>query len=440
MKIKFAHVSDCHLGAWRKESLNQVGYQAFSKMIDQIIEENVDFVIISGDLYDVSNPKVVVVDLATKQLKRLIDNGISIYGIMGSHDFSPSGRSMILPLISGGFFKNVSEPSWKGKEGEKSLMLKFFEDPKSKIKITGMRARRRGLEVEDYQKLDLDALEREEGPKVFVLHTLLSEMKPKEFKDMKTAPKSLLPRNFCYYAGGHIHKTLPESLRKTQEPFIIKNDDKLKQKVVYPGSIYPTNFKELEEYKHGGFCLINGDLSEESNKVELRVTYKPLKIKDVITIQIDGNNKPASTVKNLIDSEIENNSFEDKIVTIRILGELSEGKTVEIKSSEIIRKCKEKGAYEVLVNKAGLSSKEYKPIHIEVNQTSEEIESELVHKHAQKSDVKNISKEKMEDLIHRLLKDLGRERKDDEKVKDYEKDIVESFYTIMEIPYEEDEL
>ena len=62
MKIKFAHVSDVHLGAWRNEKINELGYKAFEKIVNNIIEENADFVIISGDLYDVSNPKVEVID------------------------------------------------------------------------------------------------------------------------------------------------------------------------------------------------------------------------------------------------------------------------------------------------------------------------------------------------------------------------------------------
>ena len=108
MKIKFAHVSDCHLGGWRKESLTKLGCQAFTQMIDKIIEEKVDFVIISGDLYDVSNPRVEIVDHATKELKRLYDEGIPVYGIMGSHDFSPSQKSMLRPMISAGFFNSSS--------------------------------------------------------------------------------------------------------------------------------------------------------------------------------------------------------------------------------------------------------------------------------------------------------------------------------------------
>jgi len=151
MKVKFAHISDVHLGAWRNERINELGYKAFEKTVNTIIEENVDFVIISGDLYDVSNPKVDVVDLATRELKKLRDNQIPVYGIMGSHDFSPSNKSMIRPLITAGLFINVS----KGDITDNNkLKLKFTEDPQTKIKITGLRARKRSLEIEDFEILD----------------------------------------------------------------------------------------------------------------------------------------------------------------------------------------------------------------------------------------------------------------------------------------------
>ena len=51
MFVKFAHLSDCHLGVWRNEILNQMGYDAFTQTINKILEEEVDFIIISGDLF-----------------------------------------------------------------------------------------------------------------------------------------------------------------------------------------------------------------------------------------------------------------------------------------------------------------------------------------------------------------------------------------------------
>ena len=277
MKIKFAHVSDCHLGGWRKDSLNKVGCLAFSQMLDKIIEEMLDFVIISGDLYDVSNPKVEIVDFATKQLKRLHDNDIPVYGIMGSHDFSPSGKSMVRPLISAGFYKNVSQPIW-GKNIEFPLRLQLFEDEKTKVKLTGMRGRKKALELDDYKKLDTAFLEEESGEKIFLLHTMLSELKPVEYQNMESGPKSILPRNFIYYAGGHIHKTIPQSLKK--KLYVIKKDFTLDKKVVYPGCLSPTNFLELEKQQYGGFCIVSGELPDG----DLEVRYIKLRIKEIVRL------------------------------------------------------------------------------------------------------------------------------------------------------------
>ncbi len=146
---------------------------------------------------------------------------------------------MIRPLISAGLFIDVS----KGENmDDNKLHLQFFQDPKTKVKLTGLRARKRSLEIEDYKRLAIGDLESEEGIKIFVLHTMLSELKPVEFKDMESAPKSLLPRDFAYYAGGHLHKTVPEKLREGDLSLVLNE----KNKIIYPGSLYPTNFRELE--------------------------------------------------------------------------------------------------------------------------------------------------------------------------------------------------
>jgi hypothetical protein len=432
MTFKFSHVADLHLGGWRRESLNELGYEVFKRIVDKSIDEEVDFFIISGDLYDVSNPQVDVVDLATKQLKRLKDNGISVFGIMGSHDFSPSNKSMIRPLVSAEFFVNVSKPEWDEKNEELPLKLNFFEEPNTKIKLAGMRARKRSLEIEDYQQLNRDYLEQEPGQKIFVLHTMLQELRPKEYKEMKAAGKSFLPKGFLYYAGGHIHKTIPEELR-TKGKITIKKGDDLERKVIYPGAIFPTNFRELEQDQYGGFCIVSGDENE------LEVHYTPIEVRDVISVTVDASNKTVQKVKDMINETINTGDFQDKIITVRLEGYLKAGKSFEIKANEIVQKLKENGAYEVLVNKSHLYSQEYESIRVNTSESTEEIEERLVHEHSQKSDIKNISKEQLEEKIYRLLDIIGREEKPGEKKKNYKRNVLESFYNIMDIPKEEDE-
>ncbi|MFO8017438.1 MAG: DNA repair exonuclease [Promethearchaeia archaeon] len=424
MKFKFAHISDCHLGAWRKESLNHAGYDAFQQMIDQILAQDIDFVLICGDLYDTSNPKVDVVDLATRELTRLSDNNIPVYGIMGSHDFSPSNKSMIRPLISAKLFTNV----FRGNVNEQDqIVLDFTEDPRTNIKLTGLRARKRGLEIEDYKDLERDSLEHEKGNKIFLLHTMLTELKPAEYKEMKSGPKSLLPRGFIYYAGGHVHKTIPERLRK--EPITITPEKELNNKVVYPGCLFPRNFRELEQFQHGGYCIVEGN-SETRN---LTVEFMPIQVKDVVTLHIDGRNKSVQKVKEHIDEEMYAKDLQDKIVTVRIEGELASGKSYEIGVNEIVERMKKQGAFEVLVNKMKLTSKEVAASRVETGENLEEIEERYIYEHAQKSEIGPLSAQDLEKKIHRLIDVMGQEPEPGMKKKDFMRGLVNSFLKIMEI-------
>ncbi len=426
MKIKFAHLSDCHLGAWRNENLNEIGYDAFKQAINKIIEENVDFVIISGDLYDVSNPKVDVVDLTTQQLKKLNDHNILVYGIMGSHDFSPSDKSMIRPLISAGLFINVS----KGEMTEDGkLQLFFTSDKKTNIKITGLRAMKRSLEIEDFRVLERESLENINGVKIFVFHTILSELKPEDHKELESAPKSLLPQNFDYYAGGHIHKTIPGKLREKQEPFSCNTIGN----IIYPGSLYPTNFRELENYGFGGFCVVSGEIENDSLISDLCVEYIPIRIREVKSIKIDCENKSIADVLEQIDKSLEKVEFNEKIVTLRLFGSLSSGKTYDIKTNEVILSIKEKGAFEVFLNKVALTSSEYAPISVVVGKSDREIEETLIHEHAQQMEIKNISKSDLENKIHQLLESIGEERQEGTAVKEYETTVVDNFAKIFKL-------
>ncbi|MFW9894710.1 MAG: exonuclease SbcCD subunit D [Candidatus Thorarchaeota archaeon] len=423
MKIKFAHISDVHLGAWRNERINELGYKAFEETVNNIIKEEVDFVIISGDLYDVSNPKVEVIDLATRELKKLKDREIPVYGICGSHDFSPSNKSMIRPLITAGLFTNVSE----GKITENGkLRLEFTQDNKTEIKITGLRARKRSLEIEDYKNLERESLENEKGPKIFVLHTMLSELKPKEYSDMQSAPKSLLPQGFDYYAGGHLHKTIPEVLR-TKEFYHELNR---KNNIVYSGCIFPSDFREFEVLQHGGFCVITGDTIQ--NQLSLKVKYVPIKVIDVKSIYLDCTNKSVSEVKDLLTNVVSRNDFKEKLVTIRIFGALTSGKTYEIKSNEIVQIFKENGAFEVLVNKSALTTVEYQSISVSTGETNEEIEAGMIKEHASKIKIKEFTPTQIEKKIFQLLSILGTERQIGTKVMNYNQALKQSFLNIFE--------
>ncbi|MCX5772095.1 MAG: metallophosphoesterase [Candidatus Hydrogenedentes bacterium] len=89
--MRFAHISDCHLGSWNNHpELEKMPNSAFTKAVDMCISENVDFVLIAGDLFNTSLPPIDALSNTTFNLKKLKDAGIPVYVIAGSHDFSPS--------------------------------------------------------------------------------------------------------------------------------------------------------------------------------------------------------------------------------------------------------------------------------------------------------------------------------------------------------------
>ena len=83
--MKFLHTSDWHVGrtlnGW---SLLEEQEWAFQQIVDLAISEQVDGVIIAGDLYDRAVPPVDAIKLFNKTLARLVlEEQIPVYAISG---------------------------------------------------------------------------------------------------------------------------------------------------------------------------------------------------------------------------------------------------------------------------------------------------------------------------------------------------------------------
>ena len=88
--MKFIHTSDIHLGApfvgIRGESSNELKSKllsatldSFSAMVDYAIAEDVDFILVSGELIDPENKSVLVQVFLEEQFNRLNKNEINVY-------------------------------------------------------------------------------------------------------------------------------------------------------------------------------------------------------------------------------------------------------------------------------------------------------------------------------------------------------------------------
>ncbi|MCK4970322.1 MAG: metallophosphoesterase, partial [Thermoplasmata archaeon] len=84
MTIRFAHLADPHLGAFRDPVLRRLNLEAFVKALRVAEDAGVDFVVIAGDLFDSPLPDMNVVHDASDALWHLRTSGARVYVFHGS--------------------------------------------------------------------------------------------------------------------------------------------------------------------------------------------------------------------------------------------------------------------------------------------------------------------------------------------------------------------
>ncbi len=403
--MKFAHLADCHIGSWRDPKLKDTSTNAFSKAVEKCIKEKVDFILIAGDLFNTSFPRLDNLKTVVSKFKQLKDLDIPVYIVPGSHDYSPSGKTILDVLEEAGLFVNV----FKGTMEDGKLKLKFAVDKKTGAKITGILGKRGALEKTYYEKLITEHLEKENGYKIFLFHSGIDELKPKEMENIISQPLSLLPKGFDYYAGGHVH---------------IVDDKQIEGygRIAYPGPLFPNSFAELEKLERGGFYIV-----EDGN-----AKWEPIQIYNIFKMNKDCNHKTPEQIKNEILDEIKNKEFNNTIVLIRLQGILESGKPSDIDFKEIFNALYDKSAYFVMKSSHAVVSKEFEEIKTDARNV-EDVEQFLIKEHLGQIKLENLSLEKEEELIRNFMKILNTEKQEGETVPDFDKRVREEVGRILEI-------
>ena len=403
--MKFAHLADCHIGSWRDPKLRDTSTLAFCKAIDNCIKEKVDFILIAGDLFNTSFPRLDNLKTVVMKFKQLKDLNIPVYIVPGSHDYSPSGKTILDVLEEAGLFVNV----FKGNVENGKLKLNFTIDKKTGAKIAGILGKRGALEKAYYERLMIENLEKEDGYKIFLFHSGIDELKPKEMENIISQPLSLLPKGFDYYAGGHVH--------------IVDNKHiDGYGRIAYPGPLFPNSFAELEKLERGGFFIV-----EDGN-----VRWEPIQIYNIFKINKDCNHKIPEQIKNEILDEIKNKEFNNTVVLIRFHGTLESGKPSDIDFKEIFTYLYDKSAYFVMKSSHAVVSKEFEEIKTDARNV-EDIESFLIKEHLGQIKLENLSLEKEEEFIKNLMRILITEKQEGETVPDFERRVREEVSRILDM-------
>ncbi len=345
--MKFAHIADSHLGGWRQPELQALNTESFKKAVQSCIDEKVNFILFTGDLFDTSFPPIEILKDTFTEFRRLKEAGIKCFVIAGSHDYSVSGKTFLDVLEKAGFCEIC-----KYEEQENKIILKpsVYES----YHIYGYPGKKSGLEIQDLKKIYI------EEPysnyfRILMLHTTLTEAVqglPIESISLNQLPKA------DYYALGHIHIDFEQEINN--------------KPAIYGGPTFPNNFKELEELKFGSFYIIN---------VEgyTKITKKEIKLKDVELIEVEITNALKGTEKILY--ELEKRNLKDRIVLLKVFGMLKEGKISDIKFHEIEEYLKRVGVYSFLKNTSKLETeKQELQIQLQTHEI-EKIEEVLIKKY-----------------------------------------------------------
>ncbi|MCC7553179.1 MAG: DNA repair exonuclease [Methanobacteriaceae archaeon] len=301
--MKFAHLADTHLGYRQFGLLDREKdfYEVFEKTIDKIIEEKVDFVIHSGDLFETAKPSPVTLLVFQKALLKLKGAGIPMYAIAGNHD-TTLRKGTIPPQVLFKKFglKVISLINTDYIEGEDIFIGGIPYIPKSQNNLLKDRLKNLSKKAEGHSK------------KILVLHQGIDKYLPFEY-ELEIGD---IPNNFDYYAFGHVHNYI-------KEPF---NEGFL----VYPGSMDIWKSNEIMDYRKNGkgFCIVDLDAPNHPIKrvkidiprefisktidssnltheiLNIKSMIKDLKNKPILNLTIKNSKLSNSDIYDLINSEL----------------------------------------------------------------------------------------------------------------------------------------
>lgn len=346
--MKILHISDCHLGGWKNQKLEELNFEAFRYALSIGIKRKVDAVIISGDLFDTPLPSLKTITECMEELKKLKDNGIKIYAISGSHDVT-SGIGAITLLEAAGIIKNI--------DFRKSNDIDYFID--GDLFIIGLSGKKLGKEIYDVKELR-NFLEKNkqkfiDKKKILVIHSAIDGLVELPIEAIRIDE---MPPYFDYYALGHIH--------------IKKIFNKGKKVYAYPGPTFPNNFEELEKLNGiGGAIIINLD----ENKIE----EINIDVCEIISLKFNADNKNPFSLTQEIMEKLKKLDISNKIITVRIEGKLKDGSPGQVDFTKINELAEKKGAI-LLKNTIKLTSKEFevKDIDIDLEGSLREIEKKFI--------------------------------------------------------------
>lgn len=303
--VRFLHSSDTHLGKIHKKMRIDEDTQRnlmsldtekqFNKIIDTAIEEKVDFIVHSGDMFDRINVKNVDIEGSLKALRRLRDNEIPFVTIAGNHDRAFT-QGVVSPLNFVNYIDGCTAITENG--------TKVFKVGNTEISVHGIPYIRANIE-ERYPEA-LTELVSNSNTKLNILLSHQQVSGTRSGYEISSAnepevPATFFPPELNYVAMGHIHK------KQT-----IKHPSFPEMKIHYPGSPLIIDFGERNEKKSVSIVDIT------NNELEMKEIGLETRKFEEISIKLD--NPTSSEAEELIQGKIETKLDAENFLGVRLSG------------------------------------------------------------------------------------------------------------------------
>ena len=382
--MKFAHLGDCHLGGWRQPELKELNFRSFQYAIEKCLFEKVDFILISGDLFDSAYPPIDTLKGVFSEFRKLNDAKIPVFLIAGSHDYSASGKSFLDVLEKSGFCRNVV--LFEERNDKIVLQPTIFKN----VAIYGYPGKKSSLEVEELGKIAI-----QDAPglfKILLLHTAIRDAVgnlPIHAVNHEQLPK------VDYLALSHLHINY------------------IKENKVYSGPIFPNNVQELEELKGGSFYIIDNG----------RIKREEIKLKEILVLDIEIKNAFDAT-EQILDA-LKKENLREKILILKLCGTLEKGKSTDIDFAKIENYVKNEKVFVFLKSTTKLHLSEPE-LNLEILDSAN-LESAII----QKFEESNPSK--FNPLIFPLTRAFQLEKLEEEKTSVFEERLLSEIRKIISL-------
>jgi len=264
LKIKFIHTADLHLdtpfkglSSWNADlskKLKDATFKSFKNIIDLCISKKVDFLIISGDIFDSENKSLAAQLKFVTELKRLSDKGIATYFTCGNHD----------PLKSWLDTIKLPENVYRF-DSSKGQFMTFKKGEDAIADIHGISFHEKV--VKENLAADYKLAPNPSPISIAVLHGTVGIPGPHEnYAPFKTS--DVVKKRFDYWALGHIHK---KQVIHPSNPAII-----------YPGNPQGRDFGESGEK---GCYLV--EISKGNDPIAEFIPTQLIRFED-LTIEMTG--------------------------------------------------------------------------------------------------------------------------------------------------------